>query len=398
MAQPGRRSAGGMNVYLYQLAPLLAQSGACVDIFTRDHHAGGPEIVDLGPGVRVIHLPAGPIDSPKEAIACYLPDFLASMERFAAGEALGYDLVHSHYWFSGWVGQRIANTWGVPHIVTFHTLGLVKEQASGVEEPVERRLVEQDLTQNARGIVAFSTDERDALVGMYNAPVDRVHVIPGGVDLERFRSGNKLAARQRLGLDSEQLMVLYVGRLDSFKGPDILLQSFGHVSLDLPARLVIVGGEGGADPEAERLHGLAAEMGVTPRVSWRSAIPQEKLVDYYVAADVLAMPSYHESFGLAALEAMACGTPVVAARVGALASLVVHERTGCLVDGHEPEAFARCLEAVLASTPFREQMGRDAQSWARQFPWSSVADRLMDVYRQASAWAGVQRAVVPCTR
>ena len=383
MAQAGTRAAGGMNVYLHQLAPLLARSGARVDIFTRSHYPGGPERADLGPGVRVVHLPAGPIDAPKEAISNHLPDFLASLERSTAEEPQGYDLVHSHYWFSGWVGQQIAAAWGVPHVVTFHTLGVVKERAGGAREPAERHLAEQHLTQHADSIVAFSEDERDTLIGTYNTAADRIHVIPGGVDLERFQPGDKPAARHRLGLDPQQTIVLYAGRLDPFKGPDILLDSFSRLPPRLPAHLVLVGGEGEADPEAERLHKLAVEMGVAPRVSWRSAIPQEELVDYYVAADILAMPSYHESFGLAALESMACGTPVVAVRAGALASLVVHEQTGYLVDTHGPAAFAQRLERALVDTPLREQMSRNAGAWARRFPWSNVANQLMDVYWQA---------------
>ena len=398
MAQPGMRSAGGMNVYLHQLAPLLAQSGVCVDVFTRSHHPEGPEFVDLGPRARVVHFPAGPIDAPKEEIASYLPTFLSQMERFAAEEGLGYDLVHSHYWFSGWVGQRIAASWGVPHIVTFHTLALVKQWAGGEEEPLKRQLAELDLARNAQGIVAFSSSEREALVNMYGAPPDRIHVVPGGVDLSRFQPGAKLAARQRLGLNTDEPIVLYVGRLDPFKGPDILLKAFGLISTDHPAHLLIVGGDARTDLEAERLHQLAERLGIASRISWQSAVPQERLVDYYVAADLLAMPSYHESFGLAALEAMACGTPVVAARVGALASLVLNGQTGCLVDGHEPEAFARCLESVLTNTALRERMGRAAQAWAREFPWSHVADRSVDIYRHVVAEEGVQREVVPCSR
>jgi D-inositol-3-phosphate glycosyltransferase len=396
MAQPGMRSAGGMNVYLRHLAPLLAQSGVCVDIFTRSHHAGGPERVDLGPRARVVHLPAGPVDAPKEAIYGYLPAFLEQMEHFAATEGLGYDLIHSHYWFSGWVGQRIAASWGVPRIVTFHTLALVKQMAGGADEPLERRQAELELAGTADGVVAFSSGERDALVNIYGASPGRIHVVPGGVDINRFRPGPQQATRQRLGLDPGDRIILYVGRLDPFKGPELLLRSFGLLPSALRARLLFVGGEGQGDPEAQRLHQIAEQLGIAARVHWQSAVPQEQLVDYYNAADLLAMPSYHESFGLVALEAMACGLPVVASRVGALASLVMDGQTGRLVGTHEPEAFARSLEDVLEDEALRNRLGRGAQIWAAQFPWSRVARQLIDVYNLAVAEVVERPEVVPC--
>jgi D-inositol-3-phosphate glycosyltransferase len=396
MACPGMRSAGGMNVYLKQVASLLAQRGICVDVFTRTHQVGGPEIVDLGPRARVVHLPVGPPDLSKEAIFDYLPEFLQRMDAFAAAEGLGYDLLHSHYWFSGWVGTRLASSWGVPHIVTFHTLALVKQSASGIDEPPERRRTELELATGADGIVAFTPDEQEALVEMYGAPYERIQVVPGGVDLDRFRTRDKISARWRLGFDPNRKLVLYVGRLDPFKGPELLLHVLHELSSSDNTHLVVVGGEGEGDSEANRLRLLAAELGITSMVHWQSAIPQDELADYYNAADVLAMPSYHESFGFVALEAMACGTPVVAARVGALRSLVLDGRTGCLVPDHEAATWASCLEDVLGDVELRRQLGQGAQEWARQFPWSRVALQMLDVYGLALAGASDRAIVAPC--
>ena len=396
LARPGRRSTGGMNVYLKQLATLLAQDGLCVDVFTRAHDPNEPEVAELGPRARVIHLPAGAFDLPKEAVFEHLPEFLERLESFASAEGLGYDLLHSHYWLSGWVGQRLASSWTIPHIVTFHTLALVKQSASSYDEPLERQRTELELATGADGIVAFTPDEQESLVEMYGARSERIHIAPGGVDLERFQPQDMLAARRRLGLPLDDQMVLYVGRLDPFKGPHILLRAFSMLRSTKAVRLVFVGGEGEDDPEALLLKQLAAELGVASQVQWQSAVPQHELVDYYNAADIHAMSSYHESFGLAALEAMACGTPVVATRVGALRSLVLDGRTGCLVNGHAPEALAGCLQELLTNDEHRRRLGEGARQWASQFPWSRVAAQLRPIYEKAVGQEVNRPAVLPC--
>ena len=396
LAHPGTRSAGGMNVYLKVLVPLLAQSGICVDVFTRAHDIEDSAVVSLGPRARVVHLPAGPLGLSKEEVFDVLPRFLEQVSSFAANEGLGYDLVHSHYWLSGWVGHRLAESWGVPHVVTFHTLALVKQSASGSAEHPERDRVEQELSRGADAIVVFTPGEQEALVGLYGASPSRIHIAPGGVDLDQFRPLDKVAARQRLGFNPDDQIVLYVGRLDPFKGTEVLLHAFREMALP-NKRLAIVGGEGQNDPEAARLWRLAEELGIASSVHWQRAIPHDQLGDYYNAADVYAMPSYHESFGLAALEAMACGTPVVAARVGALSFLALDRRTGRLVDDHSPATFARSLEATLSDTELLRRLGQGATEWAQQFPWSRAARAVLDVYGGAVAQAGSGvAAVAPC--
>ena len=398
MAQPGMRSAGGMNVYLKELAQTLAAAGICVDIFTRSHQANGPVQVSLGPRARVVHIPAGPPELPKESIYGELPRFLEGVQRFQESEGYGYDILHSHYWLSGWVGVRLARSWRVPHIATFHTLALEKRWAAPTEEePPERESTEMHVASSAEWIVVSTPDERESLVQQYGASPDRVQVVPGGVDLERFRPQEQAAVRPRLGLDPRERVVLYVGRVEPFKGTEVLLRAMAQVRSPEDIQLVIVGGGGDEDPEVARLQRLSVELGIQSRVRWQSATPHEELPDYYAAADVCVVPSYHESFGLAALEAMACGTPVIASRVGSLRSLVLDGRTGCLVEGHDPETFARCLEELLGDSELRRQLGRAAREWAQEFPWSRTAEGVLAAYQQALSSGSARPVVAPCS-
>jgi D-inositol-3-phosphate glycosyltransferase len=381
MALPGTPSVGGMNVYLRQLAPLLASSGVAVDIFTRKHDTNEPDIVWLGPRTRVIHIPAGPIEASKENLSDYLKGFGESVTKFVEKETLKYDLVHSHYWLSGWVGQRLAETWELPHIVTFHTLAQVKQESGGHDEPLHRHKMELQLAKDANRIVAFSDVERTTLIDKYGVLAEDIDVIPGGVDLIRFRPGFKRTARKRLGLDIRENIILYVGRLEYFKGIQILLKAFSTVVEKRELmRLFIVGGADKGDPDFVLLKEMIEKLGIDRQVTIQFAVPQQKLRDYYIAADILALPSFHETFGLVALEAMACGTPVVAARVGALPSVIEHQVTGYLVDTHDPSDFSQTFIRMLSNKNHLKSMGRTAIDWAGKFPWYRVADEHLAVY------------------
>ena len=396
MVRPGMRSAGGMNVYIKHLSATLADAGLCVDVFTRGHEAGGPELVSLGPRARVVHLPAGPPELPKESVHEYLPEFLDRLDDFRSAEGLGYDLVHSHYWLSACVGERLEGLWRVPHVVTFHTLALVKGLAGSDDESQERERVEIEVAQGANSLVAFTNEERETLVREYGASATGISIAPGGVDLERFKPGYQAGARQRLGLAQDEMVVLYVGRLEPFKGAELVLRAVAQMRRQERLKLVVVGGGGEEDPEVARLQHLAGELGIRSHVQWHNACPQEQLPDYYVAADVCVVPSYHESFGFVSLEAMACGTPVIAAPVGGLATLVLDGRTGRLVSEHTPEAFAGCLEDVLADEELRRRWGRAAREWACQFPWSRAATEVLGVYERAISAMAWRPAVTPC--
>ncbi len=393
LVTPGMRSAGGMSVYLRRVSPLLAARGVCVDIFTRSHEAGGPELLNIGPGVRVIHVAGGPANLSKELVPPHLPEVLGGVRSFVDGEGLGYDLVHSHYWLSGWVGAQLAQHLSVPHVVTYHTIGLVKEAAYVAPESSERKVAEAGMAASADHMVAFTEEEAETLRLLYGLDQSRLHVAPGGVDLDTFHPLDPGEARERLGLPSNERVVLYVGRLDPFKGPDVLMRAMAEVPT---ARLVVVGGAGADDAGVIWLRRVAAEAGVQDRVTWRAAVPQDELPSYYAAADLLAVPSFHESFGLVALEAMACGTPVVASRGGGLQAAVVDGSTGCLVEGHEAATYAACLNELLGDDDRRREMGQAAVQWARGFSWEGVAAKLLSAYDLAAARASARPEVVPC--
>lgn len=392
LVTPGMRSAGGMSVYLRRVAPLLAARGICVDIFTRSHQAGGPELLDIGPGVRVIHVPGGPPELSKEQVPPHLPEVLRGIRTHIDAEGLGYDLVHSHYWLSGWAGAELAQHLGVPHAVTYHTMGLVKEAVFAADEPPERKAAEAAMATSAARVLAFTGEEAESLRNLYNLAPERISVAPGGVDLDMFRPSDQASVRKRLGLDPEARIVMYVGRLEPFKAPDILM----HALAQVPGATLLVVGGGDGDAANEWLHGVARDAGVADRVQWHSAMPQEKLPDYYAAADLLAVPSFHESFGLVALEAMACGTPVVAARVGGLQSAIVDGTTGCLVGSHNPADYAACIGGLLADDERRDVMGRAAADWAASFGWGAAADALLSAYQGTVAEVGFRPEVVPC--
>ena len=394
MVTPGMHSAGGMNVYLRRIAPLLAEQGVCVDVFTRNHNEQGPSTVDLGPRARVIHLPAGSPDLTRTDIVPYLPEYRDRLLDFAAKEGIGYDLVHSHYWLSRDVGAAAAKAWGVPHVFSFHSVAAVKERASGQPEPLVRKDVEDRAAEQSDLVFVFTPEEAADLSGLLGIARERIHVVPAGVDAELFAPRDRSEARRRLGLPEHGHIVLFVGRPEPFKGPDLLVRALAHLGVDDPPQLLIVGGSED-EHSVDWLKEIAAEAGVASLIQWRSAVPQASLPDFYAAADVCAVPSFHETFGLAALEAMACGRPVAAAAVGALQSLVSDGETGMLVPSHDPAAFADRIRELLADPQLRERMGRRARERAVQFTWDRAASLALDGYARAtSGWPGPQ--VVPC--
>jgi D-inositol-3-phosphate glycosyltransferase len=383
MVTPGMRFAGGMNVYLRDIAPAIAAAGVAVDVYTRSHHAGCPEIFEIEPNARVIHLHAGDPELVKSEVVPYLPEFRERMLEFVAQEGLEYDLVHSHYWLSGSVAQSVAAQWGLPSVVSFHTLAAIKEREGSEIEPQQRKVAEARMARGADLVFAFTDDERRELNELFGIEHDRIHVAPGGVDLSLFRPTDKLAARKRLGFDADDNIVLFVGRPEPFKGPDVLIRALRHMRNTSNLRLVLVGGSEG-EHSFDWLRLLAAELGVADQVSWNRAVPQEQLVDFYAATDLTAAPSFHESFGLVALESMASGRPVVASDVGALSTQILHGETGCLVRAHDPVDFAHCMEDLLGNPRVREAMGDAAVDHAREFTWARAADQALEGYRRAA--------------
>lgn len=381
MARLGERDAGGMSVYIRNLAQGLGQKNVQVDVFSRRHDFADPFIVDMGEGTRLIHVEAGPPDVHKYEIAEYLPSFIENVKSFVAKTGVDYDLVHCHYWLSGSVGISLAKAWGRPHVVTFHTLAEVKRQARPeIDDPIERSSTERWIAAESDVIVVSDRHEQDFLARLYDVPPDKVAVVPGGVDVNLFYPRNRDEARVRLGL-TEDNIILCVGRLDPLKGIDLALASTALLKDHQHIKIVLVGGDLDKDPEAQRLAELSDSLGIRDHVRFEGAVAHEELPWYYSAADLLIVPSYYESFGLVALEAMACGTPVVAARVGGLPSLVRDGENGYLVPWHRPEPFAERLEVLLLHKDLRDQMGQAAYRYAKDMSWETVARRFVSLYR-----------------
>jgi D-inositol-3-phosphate glycosyltransferase len=400
--QPGSGDAGGMNVYIVELSKQLAALGTEVEIFTRATSSDLPPKVELAPGVLVRHVTAGPFEGlGKEELPAQMCAFTAGMMRAeAAAEPGYYDLVHTHYWLSGQVGWLAADRWGVPLVHSMHTMAKVKNAllAEGdVPEPSARVIGEAQVVEAADRLVANTDEEARQLVDLYDADPSRVATVAPGVDLSLFAPGSVADARGRLGLAPDAAVLLFVGRIQPLKAPDVLVRAAALLLERDPSlrdRLVvaIVGdpsGSGTAHPE--HLAELAAQLGVTDVTRFERATPQAELADWYRAATVTVVPSYNESFGLVAIESQACRTPVVAAGVGGLRTAVEDGASGVLVDGHDPADYAAVLARLLADPAERERLAAGALVHAQQFGWPATATSMLEVYAEAMAAAAGAR-------
>lgn len=377
---PGRtKDAGGMNVYIRELAHALAQRDVTVDVYTRWTNPATPQIVQLYPQVRVIHIQAGPLAAVhKHDLYQYLPQFARNIEAFRCNEQQSYDVVHSHYWLSGIAAMKLADLWNVPHVTMLHTLGRLKQAANPAEpEPALRLEMEQKLIQHVDRIIASTDDERTQIIRYCGATPHQVAVIPCGVDLELFHAYDRQQARKQLRLPSHHPIVLFAGRLDPFKGPDLLLRAAALMQED--AHIVIVGGALSGDQDLQKLRSLAADLKITSRVHFLGARPQTQLPLLYSAADVTVVPSYHETFGLAAIESQACGTPVVATRAGGLTTAVRHGETGFLVQ-RCPGFFAERIDTLLRDKALYVSMSAACRNAVLQFSWHAIARQVEELY------------------
>lgn len=382
LAPLGSGKAGGMNVYVRNLVHHLGRLGVHTDVLTRVHVGSEPPSA-LGAETRLIHLKGGPPEAPVSDLPDYLPDFSEALRCWGEEEGRGYSLVHAHYWMSAQAGIHLAREWNVPLVVTFHTLARAKQQAlQDGDDPPLRFTLECEAASEADLIIVSTPHEKSVLVEFYDVSPERVEVVPPGVDLSLFRPVERRQARQRVGLRDDEKVLLYVGRLDPIKGIDLLLRTLALMQDNYPLKAVIVGGEGRGHPDTEELEKLAQNLGVEGQLSMVGRVPQEELSLFYSAADVCVVPSYYESFGLTALEAMACGTPVVASRVGGLPYVIQDGRTGYLAEKRSPEAFAPLLERLFADEDLRSQMGREAQRRVISFGWRYTAERIATLYNQ----------------
>jgi D-inositol-3-phosphate glycosyltransferase len=395
LEQPGTGDAGGMNVYITQTATRMARRGIAVEVFTRATSSDLPPVAELAPGVLVRHVHAGPFEGlGKDELPAQLCAFTAGVLRAEARHEPGYyDLVHSHYWLSGQVGWLARDRWGVPLVHSAHTLAKVKNAAlaaGDTPEPRTREIGEQQVVDQADQLIANTAVEAHQLVDLYEAAPDKVNTVAPGVDLDLFRPGDRAAARAALGIRPDAVVLAFVGRIQPLKAPDVLLRAAaellarGAVPRD-KLTVVVAGGPSGTGLEAPTaLHELAAQLGIADVMRFLPPRRGAALVDVYRAADVVAVPSHNESFGLVALEAQACGTPVVAAAVGGLPVAVADRSSGLLVRGHDPGTWAEALCRVALDPGVRARLAAGAVAHASEFSWDRTTDALVAGYVEAA--------------
>ncbi len=398
MAALGGKETGGMNVYVRELSRELGAQGLLIDIYTRSQDATRERVRDLWPNVRVIHVAAGP-EEPynKNLVYDHLPVFVAGLREYAAAQAISYDLAHSHYWLSGWVARELARKRRLPTLHMFHTLGRMKDSVArnaAEKERATRLQVEDELMRDVDRIVAATPLDKAQMVELYGADPEKIEVIPLGVDLSLFRPVARAKALAAIGLDlpAHHRLILFVGRLDPLKGLDTLLRAICKLSELEPdlARhlcLVVIGGDAdengsGLNNELECLDKLKNEVGMGNLVAFLGSRAQDTLPYYYSAADVCVVPSHYESFGLVALEAMACGTPVIASRVGGLQHTVEDGVTGFLVPAGDADGLASELKQILLDADLRARLGANARQKAEAYTWRAVADHIIKVYEE----------------
>jgi D-inositol-3-phosphate glycosyltransferase len=390
--QPGTGDAGGLNVYVAEVSKRLARRGIEVEIFTRMTDGGLPVQSELAPGVHVRNIIAGPFEGlRKDDLPGQLCAFAQGVMRAEAARPEGwYDLVHSHYWLSGQVGWLAADRWQVPLVHTMHTMARVKNSqlAEGDSpEPPGREIGETQVVEAADRLVANTQGEAAELIDLYDADPGKVRVVPPGVDLELFTPGGVAAARAQVGLPRDAQVLLFVGRIQPLKAPDVLLKAAADLLArrpELRQRLVVavLGGPSGSGLGKPRaLQELAQQLGIDAQVRFVSPVDRATLAQWYRAADLVAVPSYNESFGLVAVEAQACGTPVVAAAVGGLPFAIGD--SGLLIDGHKTADWSAGLEGLLDDPGRRELLSRKAVEHASQFSWERTTDRLLEVYTES---------------
>lgn len=393
----GGKDTGGMNVYVRELTRHLGQLGVHVDVFTRSQDEHVPHVLhNLGYGNRVVHVPAGPeIPFPKPQLAEYLPQFASGIQDFTKEKNLHYDLIHSHYWMSGIAAEALKKSWKVPVVQMFHTLGLMKNRIARSPDEMEgdyRIHGEHKVLRAADRIIAATQAEQSQLEFLYQLPSRKINIIPPGVDTSQFYPIPPDEAKAAVGIPADDRLILFVGRIEPLKGVDTLIRSIAVLRdrgllAEHPHDLAIIGGDPNADASAmnaemSRLKALCLELNLNDLVIFLGKRGQDTLPYYYSAAEMLVMPSHYESFGMVALEAMACGTPVVASQVGGLAFLVQDGVNGLVVPNDDPKLLADRLELLIRQPELREKLGRQAAAYAKEYAWEKIAQRMLQVYEE----------------
>ena len=376
----GGKNTGGMSVYIRELARELGRRGHLVDVYTRAHKSIHDRIVEFDRNARIIHLKAGENEEiEKLAIYPHLADFASDLENFRKHNGLQYDVIHSHYWLSGRAGKWIQRWWNIPHITMFHTVGAVKNAiAIGEHEPKLRLDTEKELVKACHRIIASTDREKEDLARYYSCP-ETISVIPCGVNLHLFKPIDKARALRHLGLNGEEI-ILFVGRIDPLKGIDNLLMAMTYLKRQ-GLKLIVIGGDEQSQPEVERLKRLSRGLQIHDSIAFHGLVKQEMLPYFYSAADLCVVPSYYESFGLVALESLACGTPVVATKVGCVESVIREGETGYVVMDNAPRRLAEKIALLLSKSNERPESPESIRASVSSFSWSNIADAIVNEYR-----------------
>ena len=397
LATLGGKDTGGMNVYVRDLTRYLGQFGIHADVFTRSQDEHVPHILhDLGYGNRVVHIPAGPeIPRPKKELEGYIDLFVNNILNFVEKKQIHYDLIFSHYWLSGLAALKLKKVWNIPVIHMFHTLALLKNKIASSEKDIEgeyRIEGEKKVLSEIDKLIVATINEKDNLQTLYSTPADIIEVIPPGVDTNHFYPIPVDEAKEFIGIPENEKMILFVGRIEPLKGIDTLIKAISQLQqadilLRCPHYLFIIGGDPNLDrdkmnEEMQRLQDLRIELGVSDLVIFLGKRNQDSLQYYYSAAEMLVMPSHYESFGMVALEAMACGTPVIATQVGGLQHLVQDQETGFTIPNNNPDALEEKITILICKPELREKMSQKSTSYAQSFSWNTITIKLIEIFKK----------------
>jgi D-inositol-3-phosphate glycosyltransferase len=381
LGKVGGENTGGMSVYIREFARELGRRGHLVDVYTRIHEPIHDQVIELGQDARLVHLKAGKEEIQKLAIYYHLDDFAHELENFRKQNGLQYDLIHSHYWLSGLAGKRLQQWWGIPHIMGFHTLGAVKNAIGiGKDEPELRINAEKELVKDCHRIIASTKKGKEDLIYHYDAAPETISVIPCGVNLDLFRPIKRETARCHLGLNSESI-ILFVGRIVPLKGIDNLLKAMAYLERKQRIKLVVIGGDEHSQAEMQRLENLSQSLKIHESVVFLGLVKQEILPFFYSAADLCVVPSYYESFGLVVLESLACGTPVVATKVGGAESIIRHGATGYVVIDNDPYRLAEKIALLLSTSNGNTAFVDSVRASVTKYNWSNITEAIIEEYQ-----------------
>lgn len=381
LGKVGAENTGGMSVYIREVARELGRRGHLVDVYTRIHDRTHGQVTEIGQNARLIHLKAGEEEIEKLALYDHLGDFVCDLEDFRKHDGLQYDLIHSHYWLSGLAGKRLQQWWGVPHLIGFHTLGAIKNAIGiGHDESKLRINAENELVKDCDRIIASTEKGKEDLISYYDAAPETIRIIPCGVNLDLFQPITREIARGQLGLNGNRI-VLFVGRIVPIKGIDNLLKAMAYLETKKRTHLVIIGGDEHSRAEMQKLKNLSQSLKIDESVTFLGLVKQEMLPFFYSAADLCVVPSYYESFGLVVLESLACGTPVVATRVGGAENVIQDGETGYVVIDNDPRCLADKIALLLSASDRKAELVGPVRASVTKYSWSNITEAILAEYR-----------------